>query len=219
MAEVIERGQVAYVGLDALSDGMVRSAIGSILLAGLTALAGDRYNHGVGLRPVTVFVDDAAEVVNDPFIQLLNKGRDARVRPVITTHDLLLPSDTDPRDARGLEPVARSGLFALVADRLAVAWGMVELALERLAALLPWWPLAALATGTALADAAVRRCRRAAAFTAPAPLRHRLATEGLRVLGWVVLYGLLVPRPLPAVSAIAFAVTGVLLTHMLAAHT
>lgn len=85
MAEVIERGQVAYVGLDALSDGMVGSAIGSILLADLTAVAGDRYNHGVGLRPVTVFVDEAAEVVNDPFIQLLNKGRGARVRLVIAT--------------------------------------------------------------------------------------------------------------------------------------
>jgi conjugal transfer pilus assembly protein TraD len=85
MAEVIERAQVAYVGLDALSDGMVGSAIGSILLADLTAVAGDRYNHGVGLRPVTVFVDEAAEVVNDPFIQLLNKGRGARVRLVIAT--------------------------------------------------------------------------------------------------------------------------------------
>jgi hypothetical protein len=85
MGEVLARGQVAYLGLDSLSDGMVGSAIGSILLADLTAVAGDRYNYGVGLRPVTVFVDEAAEVINDPFVQLLNKGRGARVRLVIAT--------------------------------------------------------------------------------------------------------------------------------------
>ena len=85
MGELIERGQVAYLGLDSLADGMVGSAIGSILLADLTAVAGDRYNYGVGLRPVNVFIDEAAEVINDPFIQLLNKGRGAGVRAVVAT--------------------------------------------------------------------------------------------------------------------------------------
>jgi conjugal transfer pilus assembly protein TraD len=85
MAECIERGQVVYLGLDALSDSMVGGAIGSILVADLTAVAGDRYNYGVGLKAVNVFIDEAAEVVNDPFIQLLNKGRGAGLRLTVAT--------------------------------------------------------------------------------------------------------------------------------------
>ncbi len=85
MAECIERAQVVYLGLDALSDSMVGSAIGSILVADLAAVAGDRYNYGVNLTPVNVFIDEAAEVVNDPFIQLLNKGRGAGLRLTVAT--------------------------------------------------------------------------------------------------------------------------------------
>jgi conjugal transfer pilus assembly protein TraD len=85
MAACIERAQVVYLGLDALSDSMVGSAIGSILVADLAAVAGDRYNYGVNLTPVNVFIDEAAEVVNDPFIQLLNKGRGAGLRLTVAT--------------------------------------------------------------------------------------------------------------------------------------
>jgi conjugal transfer pilus assembly protein TraD len=85
MAECIERAQVVYLGLDALSDNMVGGAIGSILVADLAAVAGDRYNYGVNLTPVNVFIDEAAEVVNDPFIQLLNKGRGAGLRLTVAT--------------------------------------------------------------------------------------------------------------------------------------
>ncbi len=85
MAACIERDQVVYLGLDALSDSMVGSAIGSILVADLAAVAGDRYNYGVNLTPVNVFIDEAAEVVNDPFIQLLNKGRGAGLRLTVAT--------------------------------------------------------------------------------------------------------------------------------------
>jgi conjugal transfer pilus assembly protein TraD len=84
-ARIINNGQVAYIGLDSLSDGMVGSAIGSILLADLASVAGDRYNYGVNNRPVNLFVDEAAEVINDPCIQLLNKGRGARIRMAIAT--------------------------------------------------------------------------------------------------------------------------------------
>ena len=85
MAGVIAAGEVLYVGLDALSDAMVGSAIGSILIADLAAVAGDRYNHQGRPSPVNVFIDEAAEVVNDPFIQLLNKGRGAGLRLTVAT--------------------------------------------------------------------------------------------------------------------------------------
>jgi conjugal transfer pilus assembly protein TraD len=87
-ANIIKQGQVAYIGLDSLSDSMVGSAVGSILLADLAAVAGDRYNYGVGLKPVNVFVDEAAEAVCDPFIQVLNKGRGALVRATLVTQTL-----------------------------------------------------------------------------------------------------------------------------------
>jgi conjugal transfer pilus assembly protein TraD len=84
-ARIINQAQVAYIGLDSLSDGMVGSAIGSILLADLASVAGDRYNYGLDNRPVNIFVDEAAEVINDPCIQLLNKGRGAKFRLFIAT--------------------------------------------------------------------------------------------------------------------------------------
>lgn len=82
---IIQQAKVLYIGLDSLTDGMVGSAIGSLFLSDLTAVAGDRYNYGVGNRPVNIFVDEAAEVINDPFIQLLNKGRGAQLRLIVAT--------------------------------------------------------------------------------------------------------------------------------------
>jgi len=85
MSRVIRRAEVAYIGLDALSDAMVGSALGSILLADLAAVAGDRYNYAAGERPVSVFVDEAAEVINAPMVQLLNKGAGAGLRLYVAT--------------------------------------------------------------------------------------------------------------------------------------
>ena len=86
MARIIRSDKVMYVGLDSLADSTVGSAIGSILLADLTAVAGDRYNYGIdSIKPINVFVDEAAEVINNPTIQLLNKGRGAGFRMTIAT--------------------------------------------------------------------------------------------------------------------------------------
>jgi conjugal transfer pilus assembly protein TraD len=86
MARIIRADKVMYVGLDSLADSTVGSAIGSILLADLTAVAGDHYNYGIdSIKPINVFVDEAAEVINNPTIQLLNKGRGAGFRMVIAT--------------------------------------------------------------------------------------------------------------------------------------
>ncbi len=85
-AKAINSDKVFYIGLDSLADGTVGSAIGSLLLADLTAVAGDRYNYGIdSIKPVNVFVDEAAEVINQPTIQLMNKGRGALFRVTIAT--------------------------------------------------------------------------------------------------------------------------------------
>ena len=85
MASAIRRGRVIYVGLDSLSDNTVGSAIGSIFLADLVAVAGDEYNYGDCDRPVNLFIDEAAEIINKPMIQLLNKGGGALFRSTLAT--------------------------------------------------------------------------------------------------------------------------------------
>ncbi len=77
MAKIINNGQAAYLGLDCLTDSMVGSAIGSIAVSDLTAVAGDRYNYGVNNRRVNIFIDETVEILNEPVIQSLNKGRGA----------------------------------------------------------------------------------------------------------------------------------------------
>lgn len=85
--QIIDAGQVVYIGLDSLTDSTVGSAIGSILLADLTAVAGEKYNYA---RPgemstVNVLIDEAAEVLNNPMIRLLNKGRGAGFKLFVAT--------------------------------------------------------------------------------------------------------------------------------------
>ena len=76
--KLVTGGHVLYLGIDSLSDGTVGSAIGSIILSDLTAVAGEIYNHGEGKpKKIQLIVDEASEVVNGPLIQLLNKGRGA----------------------------------------------------------------------------------------------------------------------------------------------
>lgn len=85
MGSALRRGRVIYVGLDSLSDATVGSAIGSLFLANLVAVAGDEYNYGECKSPVNLFVDEAAEIINKPMIQLLNKGGGALFRSTLAT--------------------------------------------------------------------------------------------------------------------------------------
>jgi conjugal transfer pilus assembly protein TraD len=86
MSKIIRGNKVIYLGLDSLADSTVGSAIGSIILADLAAVAGDRYNYGIDtLAPVNLFIDEAAEVLNQPAIQLMNKGGGADFRVTIAT--------------------------------------------------------------------------------------------------------------------------------------
>jgi conjugal transfer pilus assembly protein TraD len=74
---IVESGAVVYMGLDALSDAVVAFSIASIILADLTAHAGSRFNLGIQEPRINIYIDEANEAVNVPFIQLLNKGRSA----------------------------------------------------------------------------------------------------------------------------------------------
>ncbi len=104
--KLISGGHVLYLGLDSLSDATVGSAIGSIILSDLTAVAGDIYNYSDGKpKKIQLVVDEAAEVVNGPLIQILNKGRGAGFVAWLLTQTL-----PDFIARMGSEPKARQML-------------------------------------------------------------------------------------------------------------
>lgn len=80
----IRENAIVYVGLDALSDHEVASAVGNSMFADLKSVAGALYKFGDtrGLpdvpghnrRPICIHADEFNEIVGDEFIPLLNKG-------------------------------------------------------------------------------------------------------------------------------------------------
>lgn len=74
--KIVNGKHVFYLGLNSLSNATVGSAIGSIVLADFAAVAGEIYNYGQKTK-INLLVDEAAEVVNIPLIQILNKARGA----------------------------------------------------------------------------------------------------------------------------------------------
>ena len=80
---VIAQGGIVYVGLDALSDSVVASAVGNAMFSDLTSMAGYLYKHGladgppgtpVDIPPVILHADEFNELIGDEFIPLLNKA-------------------------------------------------------------------------------------------------------------------------------------------------
>ncbi len=81
---VIREGGIVYIGLDALSDSDVASAVGNSMFADLTSIAGRLYKHGTtyGLpnskenfsRTITIHADEFNELVGNEFIPMVNKA-------------------------------------------------------------------------------------------------------------------------------------------------
>lgn len=77
--EKIERaGHVLLMCLDSLPDPSVASAIGAMCLADLAARSGIRYNLG-GYRRISLFVDEVSNVINQPLIEIMNKGAEGGI--------------------------------------------------------------------------------------------------------------------------------------------
>jgi conjugal transfer pilus assembly protein TraD len=77
LAALIRSNAVVSIGLDSLANKEASSAVGSMLLSDLTSVAASIYNYGGGDNMVFLIVDEASEVVNDPYIQMLNKSAGA----------------------------------------------------------------------------------------------------------------------------------------------
>jgi conjugal transfer pilus assembly protein TraD len=86
--KIIEQRYVFYVSLDSLPDKAVASALGSILLADLAAIAGIRYNLHVSSPRVSLFVDELSEVINEPLVQIANKASGSGVMTTCATQTL-----------------------------------------------------------------------------------------------------------------------------------
>jgi conjugal transfer pilus assembly protein TraD len=76
-AALIRANSVVYIGLDSLANREVSSAVGSMILSDLTSVAAGIYNYGGQENKVFLIVDEASEVVNDAYIQMLNKSAGA----------------------------------------------------------------------------------------------------------------------------------------------
>nr|WP_297383319.1 conjugative transfer system coupling protein TraD [uncultured Roseateles sp.] len=103
--EKIERGNhVLYMCLDSLPDPSVASAIGALALADQAARAGMRYNLGTYKR-ISLFVDEASNVINLPLIEILNKGAEGGIFATLAMQTL-----ADLAKRLGSEDAARMAL-------------------------------------------------------------------------------------------------------------
>lgn len=103
---VCSQKSILYVATDALPDPVIASSIGAILLSDLASLAGSRYNRGSEPSRISLFVDECANVINRPLIELLNKGAESGIRTTCamqTVSDLAarLGSQNEARMALG----------------------------------------------------------------------------------------------------------------------
>ncbi|MDY7574431.1 conjugative transfer system coupling protein TraD [Actimicrobium sp. CCI2.3] len=79
LEKVVRGGHVLYFALDSLPDPGVASAIAAIFLADLAAFAGMRYNLNLNRTRIALFVDEVANVINQPLIEILNKGAESGI--------------------------------------------------------------------------------------------------------------------------------------------
>jgi conjugal transfer pilus assembly protein TraD len=103
--KIIRGRRVFYVALDSLPDPAVGSAIGAILLADLAALAGIRYNMGEYEPRISLFVDEISDVINQPLIQILNKGAESGIYTTCSMQTL-----ADLTERLGSEEAARKAV-------------------------------------------------------------------------------------------------------------
>lgn len=81
--QVIRKNGIVYIGLDALSDSDVASAVGNSMFADLVSVAGQIYKYGMnaglpvrhdGKLAINLHCDEFNELMGDEFIPLINKG-------------------------------------------------------------------------------------------------------------------------------------------------
>ncbi|HFF9411447.1 TPA: TraM recognition domain-containing protein, partial [Escherichia coli] len=115
--QVIRKKAVVYIGLDALSDSEVASAVGNSMFADLVSVAGHIYKHGMnaGLpgvgeskNVVNLHCDEFNELMGDEFIPLINKGGGAGMQVTAYTQT---SSDIEARIGNAAKTAQVQGNF------------------------------------------------------------------------------------------------------------
>lgn len=87
--KVIRTNGIVYIGLAALQDATVASAVGNAMFSDITATAGQLYAYGsklhksmddYGYNKIAIHADEFNELIGDEFIPLLNKAGGAGVQ-------------------------------------------------------------------------------------------------------------------------------------------
>jgi conjugal transfer pilus assembly protein TraD len=89
--QIVRQRAIVYVGLDALSDPEIASAVGNSMFADLVSVAGHLYKFGVddglpktaaseGRLPINLHLDEFEGLMGDEFIPMVNKGGGAGVQ-------------------------------------------------------------------------------------------------------------------------------------------
>jgi len=105
--QVVRRKGIVYIGLDALTDTAVSSAVGNAMFSDLVAVAGHLYKHGVDnglptlggteatkLPVISLHADEFNELIGDEFVPLINKAGGAGFQVTAYTQTL---SDIEAR--------------------------------------------------------------------------------------------------------------------------
>ncbi|EAB5457736.1 hypothetical protein DTY81_20190 [Escherichia coli] len=115
--QVIRKKAVVYIGLDALSDSEVASAVGNSMFADLVSVAGHIYKHGMhaglpaggaGKNVVNLHCDEFNELMGDEFIPLINKGGGAGMQVTAYTQT---SSDIEARIGNAAKTAQVQGNF------------------------------------------------------------------------------------------------------------
>ncbi|EMP4585504.1 type IV conjugative transfer system coupling protein TraD [Enterobacter hormaechei] len=115
--QIIRKKAVVYVGLDALSDSEVASAVGNSMFADLVSVAGHIYKHGInaglpggkeGKSLINLHCDEFNELMGDEFIPLINKGGGAGMQVTAYTQT---SSDIEARIGNAAKTAQVQGNF------------------------------------------------------------------------------------------------------------
>lgn len=115
--QIIRKKAVVYVGLDALSDSEVASAVGNSMFADLVSVAGHIYKHGInaglpggkeGKSLINLHCDEFNELMGDEFIPLINKGGGAGMQVTAYTQT---SSDIEARIGNAAKTAQAQGNF------------------------------------------------------------------------------------------------------------
>lgn len=97
LIEVFKQGGVVYIGLDALTDPEVATAVGEAVFSEMTSLAGYFYNFGVDpsnpfekvpIRDVCIHGDEFSDLIGPKFSTLINKSRGVGYQLTLYTQTL-----------------------------------------------------------------------------------------------------------------------------------